>query len=105
MEPPLLVRGPIRLGLPDICCLGRLIATTEQEKRRWTALGIIHAVARAVVNPQFPDTTADRMRIAEIPEPHAGKTGTDTGAGLGITQPAYPCLKRDTPCRSDVHVN
>ena len=46
MLPPLLVLGPVRLGLPDIYSLGSLITTTEQEKRHWTTLGIIHTVAR-----------------------------------------------------------
>jgi hypothetical protein len=87
MLPPLLVFGPIRLCLPDICSLGSLISTTKQEKCRWTALSIVHTVARAVVNPQFPDTTADGVRIAEIAKPHTGKTSTDTGTGSGITQP------------------
>jgi hypothetical protein len=58
MLPPLLVLGPIRLCLSDICSLGSLISTTKQEERRWTALRIVHTVARAVVNPQFPDTTS-----------------------------------------------
>ena len=87
MPSPLLVLSPIRLCLPDICNLGSLISTTKQEERRWTALSIVHTVARAVVNPQFPDTTADGVRIAEIAKPHTGKTSTDTGTGPGITQP------------------
>src|SRR5215475_10354762 len=71
MLPPLLVLGPVRLGLPDICSLGGLITPTEQEKRRWTTLSIIHAVARAVVNLEFPYTTAHCVRITEIAETHA----------------------------------
>jgi hypothetical protein len=87
MLPPLLVFGPIRLCLPDICSLGSLISTTKQEERRWTALSIVHTVARAVVNPQFPNTTADGVRIAEIAKSHTGKTSMDTGTGSGIPQP------------------
>jgi hypothetical protein len=87
MLPPLLILCPIRLCLPDICSLGSLISTTKQEKCRWTALSIVHTVARAVVNPQFPDTTADGVRVAEIAKSHTGKTSTDTGTGSGIPQP------------------
>jgi hypothetical protein len=50
-------------------------------------LCIIHTVTRAVVNPQFPDTTTDRVHIAEITETDAGKTSTNTGTGLSVTQP------------------
>jgi hypothetical protein len=87
MLPPLLIRGPIRLRLPDIGSLGSLISTAKQEERRWAALSTVHTVARAVVNPQFPDTAAAGVRIAEIAKPHTGKTRPDTGPGSGITQP------------------
>jgi hypothetical protein len=87
MLPPLLVFSPRRLCLPDICSLGSLISTTKQEERCWTALSIVHTVIRAVVNPQFPNTTADSVHIAEIAKPHMGKPSTDTGTGPGITQP------------------
>ena len=63
--PPLLVCGPICLCLPDVCGLDGLIATTEQEERPWTTLDIVHTVARAVVDPEFPDPTADGVRIPE----------------------------------------
>jgi hypothetical protein len=62
-----------------------LSTTAEQEKRRWTILSIIHTVARAVVNPKFPDTTAHCVRITKIAETYASKADTDTSAGLGIT--------------------
>jgi hypothetical protein len=85
MLPPLLVLYPICLCLPDVCGLGGLIATTEQEDHLCAALDIVHAVARTVVNPEFPDTTTDRVRIPRIPKTHTGKTSTDTGTGSGIT--------------------
>src|SRR5438094_8053126 len=45
---------------------------------------LVHAVARAVVNPEFPDTTTNRMGIAEIAETYAGQAGTNAGTGLDI---------------------
>jgi hypothetical protein len=66
--------------------LGGLIPTAKHEESRWTALHIIHTVTRTVVNPQFPDTTTDRVHIAEIAETDAGKTSTNTGTGLRVTQ-------------------
>jgi hypothetical protein len=84
MGHPLLVLSPIGLYLPNVYSLGGLISTTEQQEGCCAAPSIVHAVARAVVNPEFPDTTANRVRIADIAETHAGKTGTNTSTGLDI---------------------
>src|SRR5262245_28738766 len=102
---PLLVLGPIRLGLSNICGLSGLITATEQEKRCWTALCIVHTIARALVNSQLPDATTDCVCITEVAETYASKASPDTGSGPGITQFTHPLLKRDSPCRSDVHFN
>jgi hypothetical protein len=87
MLSPLLILCPIRLRLPDVCGLGSLIATTEQEENRWATLGIVHAIPRAVVNPEFPDTTAHRVSIARIAETQAVNADTNAGTGSGVTQP------------------
>jgi len=97
MGPPLLVLGPIGLCLPDVDSLSALISATEQQKGCCAAPSIIHTVARAVVNPEFPDTTTHRVGIADIAETHTSKPGTNTGTGLDIAQLPYPFLKWDTP--------
>jgi hypothetical protein len=85
------------LGLPDVDSLSALLPATEQQQSGSAAPSIVHTVARAVVNPEFPDTTTDRVCITDIAETYAGKPGTNTGPGLDITQPTYPFLKWDTP--------
>src|SRR5438034_11785843 len=105
MRHPLLVLCPIRLCLSGVGCLRRLIATTKHNERCYTALGIVHAVPRAIVNPELPHTAANDINIAKIAETHARQTGADSCLSLNVTQSTKPFLEWHSSCTSDVHFN
>jgi hypothetical protein len=86
MSSPVLVLLPIGLCLLDISLLGPLIPTTEQQQERWATPRIVHTVARAIVDTQFPDTCSYRMRITSIAKAQPVKANTNPGDRSGIAQ-------------------
>jgi hypothetical protein len=86
MGSPLLVLVPIGLCLLDISLLGTLIPAIEQQQERCATPRIIHAVARAIVDTQFPDTCSYRMRITSIAKTQPVKANTNPGDRSGIAQ-------------------
>ena len=76
---------PIGLCLLDVSRLGTFIPTTEDEQDRCATPRIIHTVARAIVDAEFPDAGAYSMSITKIPQPDASQPRTNTSTGLLIT--------------------
>src|SRR5256885_1392543 len=80
----------------DILRLRALVAAAKQNDDRVSPLLKIDAVARAVVNAQFPDTFANRLDVACVPLGQPIQPRCDHRTGTMVLEPQSPLSKRFT---------
>jgi hypothetical protein len=73
--------------------LGALTSAPEKEKDGFSGSCIIHAVARANINPEFPHTISTKSIIARIPTCKAVDTTLNSNPPHAIAECIKPLLK------------
>ena len=74
------------LGLLDVPALRGLVAAAQQDDEDRTALEIIHAIARPVVDPKLGEAVADRLGIAGMPHRQPVQARGNAGNGPSVAQ-------------------
>ena len=101
----MLVLSPRGLRLSDVTLLRAFLAAAQQQQCGSLTPCIVHTVARAIINPEFPDATTHGMCIAKIAETHTRQPSTNPGTHLTIAQPTEPFCKGHMPLKRNIHLN
>ena len=78
------------MSLLDVFRLGALVAAAEQQDHRGAVLRVVHAVAGAVVDPQFAYASANVFPVSRQAIAQALDARGDAQAGDGVAQSRQP---------------
>jgi hypothetical protein len=81
-----------RNRLPNVPLLGRLVAAAEQDDQDRAALDEVDAIARPVVDPQFPDA-GEELDVSEEAGLKANDTLGNALCGAAVGQASQPRLE------------
>jgi len=78
--------------------LRSLVATTQQQQDRGADSSVVDAVARPLIDPQFPQAPAQRLGVARVAERESGKSNLYPDLRLAIGQRVQPYCKGPLTC-------